>query len=353
MPIRIPGRPLLSTAPPIVERPGRVLVVEPNAERREALRELFLPDGYECVMLAGGDDLLRLYAEFEPDLLLIAVELPDGSGLELCGDVRAADPTRHVPTILTSDGADQRAVAAGLLAGADDFISDFSRLHEIRARVHVQLRNKRLSDALQRVRNERDLLRRDVQVDVLTGLLNRRALEASVAERSSARERFGVLFMDLDHFKSVNDRYGHEMGDRVLIAVSHVLRTALRPGDLVARYGGEEFVALIAGAGPESARLVAERLRLSVEEMPQLSLGPSCITLSIGAAVFDPERCEEAQVDLFRRADVALYAAKHSGRNRVVLASAEFGEAEAPGYTPSLLPSPETPRSRVGAARQR
>lgn len=353
MQIRIPGRPLLSTAPPIHERPGRVLVVEPSVERRDKLRELLLPDGYECVMLANGDDLLRLYAEFQPDLLLIAVDLPDGSGLELCGDVRAADPTRPVPTILLGDGADERAAAAGLMAGADDFVSDFTRLHELRARVHVQLRNKRLSDALQRVRNERDLLRRDVQVDALTGLLNRRALEASVAERSSARERFGVLFMDLDHFKSVNDRFGHETGDRVLIAVGHVLRTALRPGDLVARYGGEEFVALIAGAGPESARLVAERLRMSVEEMPGVAQGPTQVTVSIGAAVFDPERLDEAQVDLFRRADVALYAAKHRGRNCVVMAPTDYGEPEPPGYTPSLLPSAEPQRNRAGGDRSR
>lgn len=353
MQIRIPGRPLLSTAPPILERPGRVLVVEPSAERRDKIRELLQPDGYECVMLVDGDDLLRLYAEFQPDLLLLAVNLPDGSGLELCGDVRAADPTRHVPTILLDHGADERAAAAGLMAGADDFISDFSRLHELRARVHVQLRNKRLSDTLQRVRNERDLLRRDVQVDSLTGLLNRRALEASVAERSAARERFGVLFMDLDHFKGVNDRYGHEIGDRVLIAVGHVLRSALRPGDVVARYGGEEFVALIAGAGPESARLVAERLRLSIAEMPAVTQGPPHITLSIGAAVFDPERQDEAQVELFRRADVALYAAKHRGRNCVVVASSEHGDPEPPGYKPSLFPCADPARGRAGGERQR
>jgi two-component system cell cycle response regulator len=333
------------STPPIVERSGRVLVVEPSATRREQLKMLLAPDGYECVMLADGDDLLRLYAEFQPDLLLLAVDLPFGSGLELCGDVRAMDPTRHVPTILLSDGADERAAAAGLLAGADDFISDFGRLAEVRARVHVQLRNKRLSDALQRVRSERDLLRRDVQIDALTGLLNRRALESSVGERALARERFGVLFMDLDHFKAINDRYGHETGDRVLIAVAHVLRTALRPGDVVARYGGEEFVALIAGAGPESARLVAERLRRSVAEMAPIPRGPTRVTVSVGAAVYDPSRREEAQVELFRRADVALYSAKNSGRNCVVL-SPEPGDVEAVSAPSPSSAQPEAADSR-------
>ncbi|MFZ5890185.1 MAG: GGDEF domain-containing response regulator [Myxococcota bacterium] len=298
-----------------------MIVVEPSNERRERLRAMLAHEGYECVMLEDGDDLLRLSVEFQPDLLLLAVDLPNVSGLELCGDVRASDPTRHIPTILLGHNADERAVAAGLLAGADDFVNDLDRLHELRARVHVQLRNKRLFDTLQRVRNERDTLRRDVQIDALTGLLNRRALESGVAERCAARERFGVLFMDLDHFKSINDRFGHEVGDRVLIAVGHVLKSGLRPGDVVARYGGEEFVALIAGAGPESARLVAERLRLNVEEMPPVNRGPTSVTISVGAGVYDPHRAEEAPVDLLRRADVALYEAKRQGRNRVIVAT--------------------------------
>src|ERR1044071_4500550 len=102
MTVRVPGRLLMSTAPPIVERAGRVLVVEPSSIRRELLRGLLSQDGYESVMLEDGDDFLRLYSEFQPDLLLLAVELPSGSGLELCGDVRATDPSRHIPTILLS-----------------------------------------------------------------------------------------------------------------------------------------------------------------------------------------------------------------------------------------------------------
>jgi two-component system cell cycle response regulator len=347
MTFRAPPRPILSTAPPIIERPGRVLVVEPSPQRREKLRGMLGQEGYECVLLEDGDDLLRLTVEFEPDLLLIAVELPSASGLELCGDVRAIDPTRHIPTILLGENADERAVAAGLLAGADDFVCDIDRLLELRARVHVQLRNKRQFDTLQRVRSERDTLRRDVQIDALTGLLNRRALETGVAERCAARERFGVLFMDLDHFKSINDRFGHEVGDRVLIAVGHVLKSGLRPGDVVARYGGEEFVALIAGAGPESARLVAERLRMNVEEMEPIHRGPTSVTISVGAGVYDPQRAEEAPVELLRRADVALYDAKRGGRNRVVVATPVGPE---PGPDVTQRPPPESlPRLGGGA----
>jgi diguanylate cyclase (GGDEF)-like protein len=113
------------------------------------------------------------------------------------------------------------------------------------------------------------------------------------------------------------------MGDRVLVAVGHVLLAGLRPGDLVARYGGEEFVALIAGAGPESARLVAERLRRHVEELVSVMNGPTRVTVSVGATVFDPQKLDEAPLELLRRADVALYSAKRAGRNRVVLMTTE------------------------------
>jgi predicted signal transduction protein with EAL and GGDEF domain len=109
------------------------------------------------------------------------------------------------------------------------------------------------------------------------------------------------------------------MGDRVLVAVASVLKTALRPGDLVGRYGGEEFVGVVAGAGPESARLVAERLRRSIELMLPPKGGPTKLTISVGTTVFDPRQGDERMEDLLHRADMALYAAKRSGRNRVVL----------------------------------
>ncbi len=296
-----------------------MLVVEPETERRAELRRLLEAEGYDCVFLPDGDELLRLTKEYEPDLILLAAEVPGMSGVELVGDLRAMDPRVHYPVILVGTSADEDEVARGLLAGADDFVADVERHHELRARIRVQLRNKRFYDALERVRHERDTLRRDSQTDPLTGLLNRRSLHAEVTSRCQAKERFGVLFMDLDHFKSVNDRYGHEMGDRVLVAVASVLKTALRPGDVVGRYGGEEFVGVVAGAGPESARLVAERLRHAIEAMLPPKGGPTKLTISIGTTVFDPRQSDERTEELLHRADMALYAAKRTGRNRVVL----------------------------------
>jgi two-component system cell cycle response regulator len=323
-------------------------VVEPEEQRRAQLRGLLDQEGYDCVFLPDGEELLRLTAEYGPDLILLATDLPDASALELVGDLRAMDPRLHYPVILIGTAAGEPDVARGLLAGADDFVPDPAREQELRARIRVQLRNKRFHDALERVRNERDNLRRDSQTDPLTGLLNRRSLQADVAARCQARDRFGVLFMDLDHFKSINDRHGHEMGDRVLVAVASVLKSALRPGDVVGRYGGEEFVGVVAGAGPESARLVAERLRRSVEAMLPPKGGPSKLTISIGTTVFDSRQNDEHAEELLHRADMALYAAKRTGRNRVVLVAPgqSLPEAAEQADTPSqtsVLPIPDMP----------
>jgi len=319
LPYPTPDSLRLSTNPPIAERAGRILVVDPNEQRQASVRSILDSEGYEAVYLSDGDEALRLTSEYEPDLILLAVELPSGSGLELCGELRASDPRRHYPVLLLGDDNDEQSAARGLLAGADDFMAHPIREVELRARIRVQLRNKRFYDALERLRDERDSLRRDAQIDPLTNVLNRRSLEATVRQRCQLRERFGVLFMDLDHFKQINDRFGHESGDRVLISVANVIKNGLRPGDIVGRYGGEEFVAIVAGAGPESARLVAERLRLAVEEMVPSSPGPSRVTISIGTTVFDPRQLEETPQELVHRADLALYAAKRGGRNRVVM----------------------------------
>ncbi len=339
----------LSTNPPIAERAGRILVVDPDSDRRAMVRAMLDSEGYEAVYLADGDEVLRMTSEYEPDLILLAVELPAGSGLELCGELRASDPRRHYPVLLLGDDGEEHSVARGLLAGADDFMSHPIRPVELRARIRVQLRNKRFYDALERLRDERDSLRRDAQIDPLTNVLNRRSLEQTVRQRCQLRERFGVLFLDLDHFKQVNDRFGHDSGDRVLIAVANVIKAGLRPGDIIGRYGGEEFVAIVAGAGPESARLVAERLRQAVEEMVPPSPGPSRVTISIGCTVFDPRQLEETPQELVHRADLALYAAKRNGRNRVVMVPPGETLPELEGKEslhpprPSLASSPEPP----------
>ena len=310
--------PRLSNAPSIVERKECILVVHEDPGARERLKKLMQGDGYDTVVLASADTVISEVGQNVPDLILFDVMM--ASGLPLCGQLRMLEPTRDVPIILTSEmAAEEELVAKGLLAGADDYVAA-ERPTELRARVRVQLRNKRYRDALHRVRGEREAFRHQAAVDPLTGLLNRRSLADIISEKVIAGEPVAVLFIDIDHFKSVNDRFGHGVGDIVLKEVADCLKRGMRSGDHCGRYGGEEFVLLAPGIVSEQAYRMAERHRMAIAAMHVAELGDKHqVTASIGVAVFEAEGGETSD-DLLERADTALYMAKTTGRNRVVVA---------------------------------
>jgi two-component system cell cycle response regulator len=325
------------------EQKPRALIVLGEDDARALVERLLQNEGYEVIAVADTDEVLRLAAEFEPDIILLDADLPDNAGLEACGEFRASDLQHQTPIVLAGTSLDEDTIARALFAGADDFVVP-ERTLELRARIRVQLRNKRYRDALSRVRSERDSLKRDLRFDALTGTLNRRSLEAAIRTHFDSRERFAILFVDIDHFKSVNDRFGHDVGDTVLKAAAEMLKQGIRPGDVVGRYGGEEFVLVISGAGPESARLVAERHRRTVETLDFHRLGPSRVTISVGVAVLEPDQPDASADDLLRRADLALYRAKSDGRNRVCMSAplVASGPATEPG-----VPGPASGRRAV------
>jgi len=170
---------------------------------------------------------------------------------------------------------------------------------------------------------EREMVsaRRSAMTDPLTGLYNRAQLDTGIAqlmETAAARgDSLALLFVDLDHFKQVNDRYGHDVGDACLRAMAAILRRQVRASDLVARYGGEEFVLVLEGSDTAAALRVAQALRAAVEaEGREVGGLPVGLTVSIGVAMLHPG---DDIASLFKRADEALYRAKHEGRNRIVL----------------------------------
>jgi diguanylate cyclase (GGDEF)-like protein len=156
--------------------------------------------------------------------------------------------------------------------------------------------------------------------DALTGLQNRRRATQRMEHELSRARRYGtafsVLLCDVDHFKSVNDRFGHNMGDEVLTKVAHTLKQTQRQVDLAGRWGGEEFLVLLTNTDAEGARATAERLRAAVEAIPAFEGGPEHVTCSIGGATFAGE---DSATAFLERADQALYRAKERGRNRVEL----------------------------------
>jgi diguanylate cyclase (GGDEF)-like protein len=289
--------------------------------------------------VADPDELVAAAVAYEPDVVLCALQLDGVSALELCDELRSTDVGSRTPfVVVTPHLLGDEEVAAVLLAGADDVVQNArSRSAELRARVRNQLRHKRGLDAVRRLRDEREVLRRDAHVDPLTGVWNRRAFEGMLDAHVARRQRFALLFVDVDHFKRVNDLCGHDAGDAVLAHLAGVLAADVRPGDAAARLGGEEFVVLLLAANAEGACAAAERLRMAAAcAAPG---GPPAITVSIGVAVAELGD-ESSADDLLRRADAALYAAKRAGRDRVV------------AWTPHLPMAKGPTRRQSGAIRR-
>jgi two-component system cell cycle response regulator len=324
--------PRLSVAPAVADRSATILVAcrDPNA--RLHLRELLHAEGCDPTIVDSFEEAKAFVETKRPELVFLELEKESEPMVELCSELRGMDSTRDVPIILVSEEpASEELVARGLLAGADDYVASRERPTELRARVRVQLRNKRYRDALQRVRGERESFRRQAAVDPLTGLLNRGSLSDLLSDKVIAGESFAVLFIDIDHFKSVNDRFGHATGDLVLKGVAEYLKYGMRSGDYCGRYGGEEFVILATDVSAELAFGLAERHRAAIAALSLEDLAYATqVTVSIGVAVFDPDGGETSE-DLLERADSALYSAKSNGRNRVVVA----GVSETPSFRPS------------------
>lgn len=332
--------PEYSDLPLSQDRPQRVLVASPDAAGQSLLMGLSFHEGYQASCVASVEGLLR-GDHGHIDMLLLHVSVDDPDSFELCADLRATETFQHVPILIACDRrADPEWVAAALLSGADDVCSITDEYRdELRARIRVQLRNKRYRDAIGRLRAERNDLRTRNTRDALTGVLGRAALETELQSALASGSPFAVLFCDVDHFKSVNDTFGHQVGDAVLKDVAKALSHGCRSDDACGRYGGEEFVLLLRLVSTLQAVSIAERHRRTVTQLTYPSgRGPETVTVSIGIANYDPEAPDVNLGALLTRADHALYRAKKTGRNRVIVAPPPSGNpaSVSPQSNPSL-----------------
>lgn len=308
---------------PAVERAARILLVDGGGHTRDDLRAPLLEGGYDVIPRASAVGLPAVLDEVQPDLLLLDANLPDASVYEICGELRATETGRQTPImVLSTEVTTAEAAARALLCGADDFCVVGGRLPEVLARVRVQLRNKRERDRLRRARHERDHARREAVADPLTGIPDRRSVEAAVAAAVGAAAPFALLFLDVDHLRALNETLGQEAGDQALKSVAGCVARQIRGDDRCGRYGGEELLVMVADIGPDLAVAVAERHRRAVEQLRPPALLGRGVTVSVGVAAFEPDHPEAAEA-VIRRAEAALREAKRRGRNRVVLAQAE------------------------------
>jgi two-component system, cell cycle response regulator len=311
------------------ERPesqSRILVVDDHEDNIEVLRVRLESWGYGTDAVYDGAAALRYVEATPPDLILLDVMMPEVSGIEVARRIKANKSLPFIPIIMQTALDSTEAKVEGLEAGADDYITKPIDFAELKARLRSMLRIKRLQEALEEREKEllevNERLRHMSQTDGLTGLDNRRHLNERLEEMFQHAQRlaepFSCVMCDLDHFKSVNDTYGHQAGDEVLKQLATILNDEAREIDRVGRYGGEEFMLLLPGTVLDAAVTFAERVRKRIEGHTfSFPGGTLTRTASFGVSGW-PHPKIKACDSLVRTADDALYVAKETGRNRVI-----------------------------------
>lgn len=300
-----------------------VLIAEDDAMFRRLLERQLQSWSFQVIAVNDGEEAWEILQQPDvPDLLILDWMMPGIDGIELCRRVRAQERDRY-PYVLLLTGKDEKQdVIEGLNSGADDYLTKPFDIGELRARLRA---GKRIISLQQQLIQAREALRFEATHDALTGVWSRGAtlhlLGNEMQRGIRANTSTGILMVDLDHFKTVNDTYGHLIGDEVLKEAANRISQAVRSYDFVGRYGGEEFLAILANCTFDDLRVVAERIRAAIADSPIVTKTASVkAAVSIGAVVTSRGAHE---LESLAAADSALYEAKRSGRNRVVIGCCE------------------------------
>jgi two-component system cell cycle response regulator len=293
----------------------KILIADDDPISVLYLQDMLGEWGYDVAVAADGAtacDILR-----QPDGPVLAVldwMMPRMDGIDVCRAIRDTVKDRYVYMIMLTSRTETEFIVAAMNAGADDYIGKPFNSEEMQVRVRAGRRIAELEQELRLLASR----------DALTGIANRGAiidvLQRELARRARTQEPVSVIFCDLDHFKSINDTYGHLAGDDVLREVTRRMAATLRPYDSFGRYGGEELLGVLPNCQMQGALEVAERMRDAVAAKPvSTQYGEISCTVSIGVAAVD--RQETATLGgLLHRADGALYRAKANGRNCITIA---------------------------------
>jgi len=305
---------------PLNVRDSHALIVDDGETDGAFIREALAPLSAHVAQVKTIAEAEKALASNAYDLVFSNLDLRNEDGLLICPRLRTQPRTRHIPILLLANPEDRARVAKGLDLGANDYLMRPFDTHELFARTRTQLRYKRNYDRLRNGFEQNVML---ALVDPLTGAFNRRYLDAHLPRflqhASEIRKSLSVQMIDIDHFKQVNDRYGHSAGDAVLKEVARRIASGVRPSDFFVRMGGEEFAVVMPETSIENAQKIAERLRLIItqETIPLPDSTESIpVTISIGVADTRPDMESEPN-KVFERADAALFRAKQTGRNKV------------------------------------
>jgi len=297
-----------------------ILIIDDSPSARNQLRDILQKTRlfHHYLEAENGLSGFKQLLEHPVDVVLCDLEMPVMDGIKFLQLLANHPDLEHLPVIMLTGRDDAEAKIRVLGQGASDYVTKPFDPGELLARVKVQLKIKSLQD---RLRESNQALKELAATDPLTGLANRRTLMTELEREFRRCQRSGSLLslvmVDLDHFKRVNDTYGHQNGDRVLVALADSLKTHLRPYDLASRFGGEEFALVLPETGPEGTLRIAERIRTSVAGLKfDGALEGLQVTASLGVATCPAATVKDIE-DLIRESDDALYLAKKNGRNRI------------------------------------
>lgn len=299
---------------------GNILIVDEQDRVMERIAKALTGLG-ELTFMKGGEDVAERAREKNYDLIIVSLTMRETDGLRVCSKLRSFEETRHVPILVMVDDGNHKKLIRALEMGVNDYVVRPVDRMEFVARVQTQLKRKRYADKLW---ENFHLSMQLATTDAVTGLYNRHYLTSHLETQLKAAQRskkpLSVLMMDIDHFKAVNDTYGHAVGDRVLKEFAVRIGKNVRGVDLAARYGGEEFVVMMPETPQDWAYMIGDRLREEIAENKfdvGSSDGPISVTVSIGVATSDDDILP---AQILESADKALYRAKEEGRNKVIVA---------------------------------
>ncbi|MEW9123897.1 MAG: diguanylate cyclase [Thermotaleaceae bacterium] len=290
---------------------AKILVVDDNANNRRLLVDILEDEDYTVFTAENGLQVLEMSQKLKPDIILLDIMMPGLDGFGVCSSLKSEPLTKDIPIIMVTAKTDSRDIKSSLELGAFDYIKKPIDEIEVIARVQSALRFK----------NHENQLREMAMKDGLTGIYNRSLLMELLEKEMIKGERMenpiAFVMLDIDHFKSINDTYGHMVGDMVLKKMAVHLNEVARKSDIVGRYGGEEFSIILPNVDREDAYQICERLRKAIENLEFITeKGRFHITVSFGVYVKNKDEAITHE-EMVKRADEALYRAKNNGRNRV------------------------------------
>jgi diguanylate cyclase (GGDEF)-like protein len=308
------------------DRAMKVLVADDDAISRTTAQKVIVALGHDCQTVEDGAQAWQVFGAWRPDVVISDWTMPGLSGIQLCRNIRESASVGYTYIVMVSGLGGFDRILEGMGAGADDYLVKPLASHALKARLIAADRVTSLHRQLAHQRSELEQLNQQLtsiaRRDPLTGLVNRRVLEEDLDQLEARVSRYGhrycMALIDIDQFKSYNDTYGHQAGDKVLQEVAEQLKSHTRGGDGVYRYGGEEFLCIFPEQSLATGALAVERMRIGLERLaiPHAGNPSGVLTFSAGLSMLHPSDAKSTS-DVLREADEALYRAKALGRNRI------------------------------------